>query len=109
LGNLHTFRDYIYVDDTAACLAAMVQAEQLCGIEVFNVGTGREHDVRSVAECIARIKGLELALETDPLRARRVDRVSQRADIHRAMNKLHWSAQYDLEKALELVVSRTKP
>jgi UDP-glucose 4-epimerase len=106
MGNLHTRRDFIYVDDTAACLAMMVEAEGLHGVEFFNVGTGREYAVRSIVEGIARIKGCSLELQVDPRLARRVDRSCQLADITKTASTLNWQPRYSLEEALRLSIGQ---
>jgi UDP-glucose 4-epimerase len=109
LGNLYTRRDYIYVEDTAACLASMVEADDLKGLEFFNVGTGREYDVRSIVEHIARIRGCSLELQADPTLARKMDRHSQLADITKAVSRLNWRPLYSLEEALKRTVAQERP
>jgi UDP-glucose 4-epimerase len=102
LGNLDTRRDYIYVDDTAACLARIAQSEQCEGLERFNVGTGHQVDVRSIVECIARIRNRPVECQSDPGRMRRVDRSSQLADMTKTSSQLGWMPRYGLEEALRL-------
>lgn len=104
LGNLHTQRDYIYVEDTAACLAQMIQSEQVTGLETFNVGTGEQHDVQSIVECIARIRSRTIQCQSDRARIRTVDRSSQLADMTKTCRKLSWAPRYRFEDALRLTV-----
>lgn len=104
LGNLHTQRDYIHVEDTAACLARMAKVEQAHSLECFNVGTGEQHDVRSIVECIARIRNCQVECHSDPSRIRKVDRCFQLADVTKTTRELGWIPRYGLEEALRLTV-----
>jgi len=104
LGNQHTRRDYIHVEDTAACIVTMVQADYSRGIATFNVGTGKEHSVRAIVECIADIRKRQVEYQSDPSRMRRVDRSSQLADVTKTRSELGWVARLDLEEALRLTV-----
>ena len=106
VGNLHTRRDFIYVEDTAACLARMVESGRQTGVEFFNVGTGREYEVRSIIEGLGRIKGCSLELQVDPGLARKVDRCCQLADISKTTSTLKWQPRYSLEDALRLSVKQ---
>ena len=104
LGNLKPKRDYICVEDTAACLACMVGAAGTAGLQMFNVGTGTEHDVAALVHQIAAIRKLQCAIEVDPARVRKVDRPSQLADIGRTARALHWKPEYSFPEAVRLAV-----
>jgi len=106
LGNLNTQRDYIYVEDTAACLARMTDFEPKNGVEIFNVGTGKEYGVRFIAETIARIKNRSVEVRSNPSLVRKVDRSSQLADISKAIAELGWKPRVCLEEALKLTVGQ---
>jgi nucleoside-diphosphate-sugar epimerase len=108
LGNLKPRRDYIYVDDTAEALARMVQADHLSGFECFNVGTGVEYDVQTLVENIAKLKGLAVDVEVDSSRVRKVDRLSQVADVRKAISRLGWRPEYSLQDALRLTLGLDK-
>ena len=104
LGNTHTRRDYIYVEDTAACLKRMVEGAIGSGVHVFNIGTGKEFDVASLARMIADMKGMDCEITMNPALVRKVDRQSQLADITRAVSLLGWKPRYSLTEALRLVI-----
>ncbi len=104
LGNLTPKRDYICVEDTAACLAAMVRAARASGLVVFYVGSGTEHDVSALVRQIASIRKLECAIEVDPARVRKVDRPTQLADMAHTSSRLQWQAQYSFREAVRLAV-----
>lgn len=104
LGNIHTRRDYIYVEDTAAGLLSMTLSPVSAGVEIFNLGTGVESDVEKLVQVIAGIKGIECTIVIDPARVRKVDRQSQKADITQARIKLHWKPKRDFQEAIRLAV-----
>ncbi len=106
LGNLNTKRDYIYVEDTAACLARMTEYEPSNGVEIFNVGTGKEYGVQFIAEAIARIKNLSVEVRSNPNLVRKVDRSSQLADISKTIAELGWRPKVGLEEALKLTIGQ---
>jgi len=106
LGNLCTKRDYIYVEDTAACLARMIEYEPAKAVEIFNVGTGKEYGVQFIAETIARIKNRRIEVQSNPSLVRKVDRRTQLADISKAFRELGWRPNCGLEQALKLTVGQ---
>jgi UDP-glucose 4-epimerase len=105
LGNLSTRRDYIYVQDTAACLCAMVDGETSPGIECFNIGTGVEHSVRELVELMAQSVGRPIDIDIDPQRVRRVDRPSQLAEMTKTRARFGWKPAYSLQQALASIIS----
>ena len=104
LGNLSTSRDYIYVEDTAACLFALVDHPALPGVEFFNIGTGIEYNVRALVERIARIEGKSIEIVVDSERVRKVDRSGQLADMTSTITRLGWRPRYSLDEALKLIL-----
>jgi len=105
LGNLHTRRDYIYVQDTAACLSAMVDGEASPGIECFNIGTGVEYSVRELVELMAETVGRAIDIHVDPQRIRQVDRPSQLAEMTKTRARFGWKPTYSLQEALTSIIS----
>jgi len=69
LGNVTPTRDFTYVTDTAAALAAIGGAEALVG-EAANIGSGSEIAVGALAQLLGRIAGREATLARDEARAR---------------------------------------
>jgi UDP-glucose 4-epimerase len=104
LGNLRSKRDYIYVEDTAACLGRMIEYEPEQGVEIFNVGTGKQYGVQFIAETIARIKNRSVEIRSNPTLVRKVDRSTQLADITKTFRELGWRPNCSLEEALKLTV-----
>lgn len=82
LGNVHTRRDYIYVEDVAEllCRCADVASQ---GYTAVNVGTGVEYSAQEIVRLMGEILGQTLRIEIDPARVRKVDKLHQIADTRR--------------------------
>jgi len=85
LGNIHTKRDYIYVDDVAELL---YKCGRNCNNSyiVTNIGTGIEYSAEEIVRIIGQILGREITINIDSTRVRPVDKLHQRADIRRLRN-----------------------
>ncbi|SHL06033.1 NAD-dependent epimerase/dehydratase family protein [Rhodothermus profundi] len=82
LGNIHTKRDYIYVEDVARLLVAL--GERVTeGYEIVNVGTGQEYSAEEIVETLSELMGQKITIRIDPDRVRAVDKLHQRADTTR--------------------------
>lgn len=82
LGNLHTKRDYIYVEDVAQLLVALGERVNK-GYEVVNVGTGREYSAKEIIETLSELMGRPIEVRINPERVRSVDKLHQQADTTR--------------------------
>ncbi len=80
LGNIHTKRDYIYVEDTAKLLVELANAS-VEKHEVVNVGTGEEYSAEEIVQFISGIRQRPLHIISDNARVRAVDKLHQRAGI----------------------------
>lgn len=109
LGNTAPRRDYIYVEDVAAALVAILGgvADGLA-FEVFNVCTGEELSVADLVALIGDIVGVEVAIEVDPARVRKVDRVQQLGDPGKMRERFGWTAAWTAREALERIVTDTR-
>lgn len=78
LGNTHTKRDYIYVDDVAESLYQCATLPQ-GGYTAVNVGTGIEYSAEEIVGTLAQLLGSEIEIRIEPSRKRAVDKLFQRA------------------------------
>ncbi len=82
LGNIHTKRDYIYVEDVGDLLhRCAVSGHQ--GYAVVNIGTGEEYSASQIVEAVGLLLGRDIEIVIDPSRVREVDKLHQRADTER--------------------------
>lgn len=88
-------RDFIFVDDVAQGLLALLQTADLQGVGVFNVATGVGHSIAEVADLIAVITGKKPRVSYDAARTE-LPLIGNPAKLM----ELGWKPQYDLERGL---------
>ncbi len=91
-------RDFTYVDDAVeATLLAAVHPRAVG--EVFNVGTGFETDVNTLAALVQSIVGPEVTVEN--IDRRDIDNIRRRVvNIEKIRQKLHWVPRVTLREGL---------
>ncbi len=90
-------RDYIHVVDLArAHIAALQRAEQVTGVECFNIGTGNGYSVLEVIGAYEEACGKKIPYQIDPRRPG--DIAVCYADPTKATEVLGWTAEYDLAR-----------
>jgi len=93
-------RDFTFVGDTVALTLKAALEPGAVG-RVYNVGAGRETNIRDLAERINRLTGNRAGLEFAP--RRKWDRISSRlADVSRAKRELGYAPRVGLEEGLAL-------
>lgn len=104
LGNTHTKRDYIYVDDVAALL---YRCARLTGPEYItvNIGTGVQYSADDIVREIAEFLETEIEVRVDASRRRAVDKLFQRADTTRLKSLLGAAAAVSLSEGLERLLT----
>lgn len=100
LGNTHTKRDYIHVDDVAALLYKCAQLPR-SGFLTVNVGTGIEYSAGEIVEEIATILQSEIKIQVDASRKRAIDKLFQRADTDKLKSLVGATARISLSEGLE--------
>lgn len=105
LGNLAPRRDYLHADDIARGLIAMLHDPRTdIPFDVFNLCSGVEHSVEQLVRQLGEIVGVQVTVEVDPARQRRVDRPSQLGDPSRTLELLGWQPRLAFTEALRQVV-----
>jgi UDP-glucose 4-epimerase len=105
LGNLTPRRDYLHADDIARGLIAMLHDPRTdVPFDVFNLCSGVEHSVEQLVQQLGDIVGVQVRVEVDPSRQRRVDRPSQLGDPGRTLELLGWQPRMAFAEALRKVV-----
>jgi dTDP-glucose 4,6-dehydratase len=104
-GDGHASRDWLYVDDDAEAIEAIIAAplEDLAG-EVVNVATGRDISVSEIADLVLDALGKPRALRTHvPERLGQVERHIGSTDKLERLTG--WRARTSFEQGLELTIS----
>ena len=105
LGATSPTRDFLYVEDTAAGLAACAMAEEVEG-EVINLGTGSEVSIGELAERIVQLAGRDVSVSLDEHRLRPPDSEVERlvADTSKARKLLGWEPTVELDDGLRRTI-----
>ena len=98
LGNLHTRRDYVYVDDVASALASMLDLDR--SSLTCNIGSERDVNGFEVVATVGQLLNRHLEVRTDPARFRASDRPRLATDCRRARELLGWSPRTALREGL---------
>jgi dTDP-glucose 4,6-dehydratase len=104
-GDGHATRDWLYVDDDAEAIEAVIEAdvERVAG-EVINVATGVDISVARIADLVLGVLGKPSSLrENVSERPGQVDR--HIGSTERAQELLGWSARTSFEDGLERTVA----
>lgn len=101
LGNLVPRRDYIYVDDVAAGLVALMDVNLPSG--PFNVGCGTAYTATEIVDAIGRALGRKLQVNSVPERQRAGDRPVLQSDCSR-LKELGWAPQFTLDEGIECIL-----
>ncbi len=107
LGNIHTQRDYIYVEDTARFLYGCSMAD-VDSFQVVNLGTGREYSAEEIVRTIGSILDVPIAIQVDETRVRAVDKMHQKADTARLKKITGLSPQFTLQQGLSRLLQYEK-
>lgn len=101
LGALSPTRDFCFVRDTAAGMAALAASEEALG-ETVNIGTGQEWSIEQTAQLAMSVTGREKPIESEETRFRpkasEVNRLL--ADTSRLQRLTGWTPGIDLEAGL---------
>lgn len=95
-------RDFVYIDNVVDALISASTFE-MEGCDVFNIGSGRSHSAREIAETIAHIyfketgKSVSIKYTNDKRRSEIADTV---ANIEKARNILRWDPGIDIKTGL---------
>ena len=85
-------RDYIHVVDLAlGHLAALKKFDDVKGVNIYNLGTGKGTSVLELVKAYEEANHLKIPYEIYPRRAG--DVVSNYASCDKALKELHWKAE----------------
>ncbi len=89
-------RDYIHVVDLArGHVAALKAIEANCGVEIFNLGTGKGYSVLEVVHAFEKATGMKVPYVIDARRAGDIGTCYSAPG--KAMHYLGWKAEYGIE------------
>ncbi len=98
IGNPTIRRDFTDVRDVVRAYVALIESGQPG--EVYNVCSGRSHAIGELVEILVDLADVEVQVETDPNRARRVDVPEMVGSYARLADSTGWAPQIDLRQSL---------
>ncbi|MGB0871968.1 MAG: NAD-dependent epimerase/dehydratase family protein [Solirubrobacterales bacterium] len=98
VGNLEVERDYLDVRDVASAYIAL--AEKGTSGEVYNVASGRPVTMRALLDGLIEQFAIDVAVEPDPARMRKVDQQTFVARIEKLESETGWNAEFSTEEML---------
>ncbi len=103
-GDGETTRDFVYVADVVASL--VVAAEINNGLDVFNIGTGKETSLKTVVAALEKALGVTAEVSYQEERVGDIKRSV--ASIQKAQKELGWQPQVTFEEGIAQLV-QNKP
>jgi GDP-4-dehydro-6-deoxy-D-mannose reductase len=97
-GNIDVERDYCDVRDVAGAYVAV--ARDGAAGAVYNVASGVPVTMRALLERLIRAFGVDVAIEVDESRLRKVDQPRFFADVSRLREDTGWAPEHDLDDTL---------
>jgi len=99
LGNLHSKRDFIYVDDVIYALEFCL--EKVKGFNIYNIGGEKSYSILEICELLKQITGKEFEIKSISSKIRQNDPPEILSDSSK-IKKLNWEPQIGLKEGLEL-------
>ncbi len=90
-------RDYIHVVDLACGhLAALKAIENNCGVEIYNLGTGKGYSVLDIIKAFERVNDINIPYVIDERRPG--DIATCYSDSSKALRDLGWKAEFGIDE-----------
>lgn len=106
LGDLTTYRDFVYVHDAASAVIEMLTRGPG---GTYNIGTGTGTTGKDIVELVARLLGHDLSTTLDPERLRPSSRPALIADPTKLHGLLPWWPSTSLNEGLQHVIKTHHP
>lgn len=105
LGNTKPKRDYIFVEDSAAGFVALLEGlPEGEPVEYFNLCTGDEMSVGDLVAMMGELMGVDVHIESDPTRFRKIDRLQQLGDPTKLKTRRNWTPQWTARRAVARIM-----
>lgn len=105
LGNLQPKRDFIYIDDVSEALCKILKLKP--NSKIYNLGTGKEYSIKSVAERFIKIlKNKNLRVATKQNLLRRKERLNLKADITKIKKELRWRPEITIDGGIKILLKK---
>lgn len=108
VGNLDSFRDYIYVDDVVEAIMRII-TKGTFGNTIYNIGTGKQNSGRQIIQILEKFLDKKIIVKQESRLIRQNDRPKLVACIKKFSQDYHWHPQNTLYNGLQkLILQQTK-
>ena len=97
-------RDFIFIEDVVETYMKVVEQPKKAGVEIFNIGSGRQYTVKEVVDVVVKLMGNSIKPEWGTMPNPRVEPKMWQADISKAKEILGWQPKYNLTQGLEKTI-----
>ncbi len=104
LGNLEPKRDFIHTTDMASAILLLLNKFD-AGIDIFNLGSGREYAAIDVVKEFEHQLGAEITIKVDLSRVRKVERMHLLADISKLKAFISWQPEISLSEGIKTLLN----
>lgn len=101
LANPDAVRDYIYIEDVCDIYMKILQNPEKIKGEIFNLGYGKQHSVKFMAETVKKLISEDIELKYNEINGRKADTDIWIADIEKIKRTFDWEPRYNMEKGLK--------
>lgn len=104
VGNLNTFRDYIYVGDVVEAIIKILKSNSGFNNFIYNIGTGKKYSGSSLIKIIERLRNKKILVNQDKKLMRKTDRRILVADISKFSREYLWEPKYGIIRGLKQLI-----
>lgn len=104
LGNLNTYRDYIYIDDITNIVVKIINDKLGFENNIYNIGTGVKTSGINIVEILRKLTSKKIIVKLDSKLIRRSDRKVLFADNKKISNKYNWFPKFNLKLGLKKTI-----
>ena len=109
LGNVNTFRDLCFVDDTVQAFIKLIKTKKNVNGQIFNVGTGNNISIKELANELIKISKKKIIFKYDMQRKRpKLSEVNYLlADSSKIKRAINWKPKYNDKKNFKIALKKT--
>ncbi|MBI5787401.1 MAG: GDP-mannose 4,6-dehydratase [Candidatus Schekmanbacteria bacterium] len=100
LGDISPKRDFVYVEDMAEALIALMEKSQR-PFDTFNIGTGVEYSVAELIEICSKALQRKIIVKSADNLFRKIDRPHLLADVSKIKKGIGWQARFSFLEGME--------
>ena len=104
LGNTKSKRDYVDVLDTSQAIVSLLKYKSKKNNEIFNISSCKEYSVLDIVDRISKILGVDIKIEIDKNRIRKIDRKNQLGDNEKLKKINNWQPKININNSLSKII-----